>query len=72
MRKLKLEVQNLEIKSFDTAPAPSGKGTVEAYLTGANPCISTHDGNVCTYNFTCNCETRTQLTNESCPCYTEP
>ncbi|HEU4561217.1 MAG TPA: hypothetical protein VFS20_25415 [Longimicrobium sp.] len=82
MRKLKLEVQNLRIESFDTAPAPSAKGTVEAYATnlsatdpcytcGDTTCIGTHDGNVCTYNFTCNCQTRPRLTQDSCPCYPE-
>ncbi|HEU0298303.1 MAG TPA: hypothetical protein VFR37_02590 [Longimicrobium sp.] len=82
MRKLKLDVQNLEIETFDTAPAAPGRGTVEAYVTGfmgTDPCytcgdttcIGTHDGNVCTYNFTCNCETRPGPTAESCPCYPE-
>ena len=84
MRKLKLDVQNLEVETFDTAPAAGGKGTVEAYVTGfmgTDPCytcgdtrcISTHDGNVCTYGITCNCQTTTTgLTEESCPCYQEP
>jgi hypothetical protein len=82
MRKLKLEVQNLEIESFDTAPAASGNGTVEAYATagfGTDPCytcgdttcIGTHLADVCTYGITCNCQTRPRLTEESCPCYPE-
>jgi hypothetical protein len=82
MRKLKLEVENLEVESFETALAPSEKGTVEAYATGflgTDPCytcgdttcIGTHDGDVCTYNYTCGDCQPPVLTVESCPCYTE-
>jgi len=82
MRKLKLEVQNLEIESFDTASAPSGSGTVEAFATagfGTDPCytcgdttcIGTHLQNVCTYGLTCRCQTFPQLTGDSCPCHPE-
>jgi len=80
MRKLKLDVQNLEIESFDTAPAPTEKGTVEAYATGflgTDPCytcgdttcIGTHNGDVCTYNLTCRCQAFPQITGDSCPCH---
>ena len=41
MRKLKLDLHDLQVDTFHTSPMESGRGTVEAYLTTAGCHIAT-------------------------------
>ena len=57
MKKIRLDMESLEVTSFETREAPEGRGTVCAHLTnGANTCVyhCTFDYNTC--EDTCNCQ----------------
>lgn len=59
MRKIRLEIENLSVESFDTAADPSaGRGTVHGHhthldLSCEGSCFQTNCGAECTYDHGC-------------------
>lgn len=58
-KKLKLEIENVQVESFDTVPAEAGRGTVRGQITAAESCEVVTD---------CTCRTYCQCTGQwTCP-----
>ncbi|HEU4456989.1 MAG TPA: hypothetical protein VFR81_28225 [Longimicrobium sp.] len=86
MKKLRLELDELAVETFDTQAAPALEGTVHGYFTQVGTCSFCHatcietgcdtcDNSLdyCTCACTEDCIPRpTRYNPESCPCYLEP
>lgn len=59
MRKLKLDLNDLEVETFHVSPMEPGSGTVMAYETGPGPCRLATERDTCNNSLdycTCSCE----------------
>lgn len=50
-KKMKLDVDAVQVESFETSPASGGEGTVHAHATKINSCVPTD----CTCETDCGC-----------------
>lgn len=66
MKKLKLDLEHVEVESFETERLPDGQGTVRGYVSIVNPCsgqCNTVDDPTCDVDGAC---TNTAVGNYTC------
>jgi hypothetical protein len=69
MRKLRLELENLQVESFATAEDDGGGGTVHAYASPDSVCAASGCDTMCSCYDSCvagPCGSENQTYNESC------
>jgi hypothetical protein len=66
MRKVKLDLHDLQVDTFHTSPMESGPGTVEAYLTTHGCHIATSPGTCNNSLDYCTCTCQLTLCDQTC------